>query len=47
MFATMIGNTTTMDDLKAVWGEINEAHMLPSEVAMLEALKDTAKKRLL
>ena len=47
MFATMIGSATTLDDLKEVWHEVNEAHMLPNEVEMLEALKDTAKKRLL
>lgn len=46
MFATMIGSATSMDELKAVWHEINEAHMVPFKVSMLEALKDTAKERL-
>jgi hypothetical protein len=46
MFATMIGSATSMDELKEVWHEINEAHMVPFKVSMLEALKDTAKERL-
>jgi hypothetical protein len=46
MFASMIGQATTLDDLKQVWHEVNEAHMTPFKVSMLESLKDTAKERL-
>jgi hypothetical protein len=46
MFASMIGQATSMDDLKEIWHEVNEAHMTPFKVSMLESLKDTAKERL-
>jgi len=46
MFARMIGESATLDDLKAVWHEVNEAHLVPAKVTILETLKDTQKARL-
>jgi hypothetical protein len=46
MFASMIGKATDLAELQEVWHEVNNAHLTPSKVTILETLKDTAKKRL-
>jgi hypothetical protein len=46
MFASMIGKATDLAELQEVWHEVNNAHLAPSKVTILETLKDTAKKRL-
>jgi hypothetical protein len=46
MFASMIGKATDLAELQEVWHEVNNAHLTPPKVTILETLKDTAKKRL-
>jgi hypothetical protein len=46
MFASMIGRATDLAELQEVWHEVNEAHLTPPKVTILEVLKNTSKERL-
>jgi hypothetical protein len=46
MFASMIGKATDLAELQEVWHEVNNAHLTPPKVTILEVLKNTSKERL-